>query len=112
MLHLARWLRPAFAVAIIVAACGLPAPLRADEPTTIRTPEIREMLSQLSQSTDGHVRISYHRSTGMVRFIGSDTDHPITLPDSLGAPRNPIEAALVFLRQFGYLFGLDNPDEQ
>jgi len=108
------WIRLAFAAVMMMAAlCGLAAPARADEPTFLDAPQARELLARLNQRTDGHVRISYHSRTGKVRFIGADAAHPISSSRSLSSvPRDPVEAALDFLREYGYLFGLDNPDEQ
>ncbi len=53
-------------------------------------------------------RITYHRETGVVNFIGVDSAAPIA-PRSRIPSALPQESALSYLRQYGPLFGLSDP---
>ncbi len=69
-------------------------------------------LHALRAATDGRLRISYHRATGQVRFLGTDLDHPMPRSSGLDPGASPETAAREFLREYGSLFGLADPASQ
>ncbi len=69
-------------------------------------------LFEVSQSTQGDVRISCHHETGKVRFMGVHPDTPMTQPKRLAAGATAEEAARAFLDSYGSLFGLRDPAQE
>lgn len=56
-------------------------------------------------------RISTHRATGLVRFIGTEPGYPIRLKQSPYTRANE-DLGLAFAREYGAAFGIDDPDTQ
>ena len=65
-----------------------------------------ELIEPLVRQTGGNLRVSYHASTGMVRFLGTDLDHPLARPAGARADAPPEVVARAFLASYGSLFGL------
>jgi len=84
----------------------------ADAPLAAPAHENAPLLDRLQQEAGSPLRISYHRETGRVNFLGSDRDHPIPRPASLTAEASPAEAARAFLATYGALFGLTDPADE
>lgn len=70
------------------------------------------LINQLSQSSGGQLRVSYHRETGRVRFLGTTPDHAIAQTFPNAAEVSPEMAARAFLQSYGSLFGLQNAQEE
>jgi len=70
------------------------------------------LIGRLQSATGDNARISFHRGTGKVRFIGTDLEHPISQPGRLPAAATPEEAARQFLGVYGPLFGLLDPSQE
>jgi len=68
------------------------------------------LVDALRQATDGVLRVSYHRETGAVRFIGADRNTPVRLPAQSLAPISAEQAAQAYVDTYGTLFGVDHPD--
>jgi len=63
-------------------------------------------VEKLLQQTDGAARVSYHAETGKVRFIGTDSTHPMPQPFALTAGATDEQAARQFLGAYGSAFGV------
>jgi len=63
-------------------------------------------LAQLAHATDDHVRVSHHVETGNVRFIGTDSAHPIQRAAGTAGTVSGEQAARNFLIRYGSLFGI------
>ena len=70
------------------------------------------LINQLSQSSGGQLRVSYHRETGRVRFLGTTPDHAIAQAFPNATEVSPEMAARTFLQSYGSLFGLQNAQEE
>ncbi|MFQ5400495.1 MAG: M4 family metallopeptidase [Anaerolineae bacterium] len=72
------------------------------------------LINQLTQETQGNLRISTHEETGQVRFIAATGQRPLAPPpiQSLGLGNKPETAARRFLTQYGRLFGLQDPNRE
>lgn len=71
-----------------------------------------DVLTQLSQQTATDTRVSYHRETGLLRFLGASPEAPIKQPTQLGKSVSREGAARAFLQTYGQLFGVENQREQ
>jgi Zn-dependent metalloprotease len=71
-----------------------------------------QLIDQLSQAAGGQLRVSYHRDTGKVRFLGTTADHAITQDFPNGDTISAETAARTFLQSYGSLFGLQNAQEE
>ena len=60
----------------------------------------------MRQQTGERVQIAYHSQTRLVRYIGTDLDHPIRQTISLAAGTRPEVAARQFMTEYGALFGI------
>jgi bacillolysin len=64
------------------------------------------LLEQLRAAAGGRARIALHAATGLVRFIGTDSQYSIAHPAGVAATAAPEPAARAFLKTYGALFGL------
>jgi bacillolysin len=80
--------------------------------TVSSAPVAADPLQDLINQTGGHVRITRDQRSGLVRFVGTDTDHAV--PRSMGLESNarPEAAARGFLASYGTLFGLSEPAQE
>ncbi|MCP4541012.1 MAG: DNRLRE domain-containing protein [Chloroflexi bacterium] len=69
-------------------------------------------LIELSQATQGDLRISYHHETGQVRFLGVHPGTPIAQPKRLATGATAEEAARAFLDAYGSPFGLKDQAQE
>jgi len=107
-------------IAAILASTWIPSaqgPQPTSPPTiplTTSAPAFADeaLLARLAQATGGEVRISYHAYTGKVRFIGTDPSRPIPRAEALAPEAPPTQAALAFLRTYGPLFGIADPEAE
>jgi hypothetical protein len=70
------------------------------------------LLNRLNQASGGTVRISYHGETGKVSFIGTTPNRSIKQPSVQGVALSAEDAARSFLKGYGKLFGLRDPDNE
>jgi len=76
------------------------------------SPARENPLDRLRQAVGGSLHISYHPATGKVRFIGTDGLQAIPRPGAVASTATPEEAARGFLKAYGSLFGLTNPEQE
>lgn len=91
-----------FALLTTLISLTLAAPLSWQPSST------EALINQLSQETSGQLRVSYHRETGRVRFLGTTPDHAIAQTFTNAAEVSPEMAARTFLQSYGSLFGLED----
>ncbi|HSM57233.1 MAG TPA: M4 family metallopeptidase [Candidatus Sulfomarinibacteraceae bacterium] len=95
---------------ILLAAAILPGAGAAAPEADVATQGAidNELLAQLREGAGGDLRLSYHRDTGAVRFLGSSPQKPLTLSPPVQAPEaaSPETTARAFLSTYGKLFGL------
>ena len=87
-------------VLVIMFACLAPANVTAAPPPP------GDLMAALRQQTGERVQIAYHSQTGLVRYVGTDLDHPIRQTISLAAGTSPEAAARQFMAKYGSLFGI------
>lgn len=104
MARLFQYIGLALVALLIYTSLGFNA--QAQQPTE------EPLLQQLRAATDQTVRISYHKATGKVRFIGSAPNQPIARPAGLAASADPQQAADAFLATYGALFGATDPTQE
>jgi bacillolysin len=92
---------PLFLVAFVTMFACL-----APTTTTAAPPPPHELTAALRQQTDERVQIAYDAQTRLVRYIGTDPDHPIRQASSLPAGASPEAAARQFMAEYGSLFGI------
>jgi Zn-dependent metalloprotease len=68
------------------------------------------LLSDLSQSVQGDLRMSYHSGTGKLRFLGTPPSLTIPQPLTIHPDATAEVAAKSFLSVYGNLFGLLDPE--
>ena len=85
-------------VAVLVAAAALafasPAPAASGK------------AAALKRDLGGGVRVSEHRGTGLVRFLGTPAGRPIARPSGVRASAPPAKVARAFLGAHGRAFGI------
>jgi Zn-dependent metalloprotease len=102
-----------YLLSLIIALIVLTATnsLHASPPSHI-DPAAKSASDQLMQSSKNKIHISYHDKTGLVRFLrgenGSAIPQPSNLPDSVAAEI----AARNFLKHYGALFGIKDPEKE
>jgi bacillolysin len=95
---------------LLALLAGIPWPAGAQEPVL----QIHESsdpvvtIEQLRQETGGQLQVSYHAQTGQVQYIGTDLEHPISLPLKAREAGSPEDTARQFLARYGPLFGLQD----
>jgi bacillolysin len=87
-------------VVVVMFACLAPANVTAAPPP----PD--DLTAALRQQTGERVQIAYHSQTGLVRYIGTDLEHPIRPASSLAFGASPEAAARQFMVEYGSLFGV------
>src|SRR5215212_6799176 len=78
------------------------------QPTFSAPAAIPNLLRLLRQQSDSNIQVAYHGETGKVRFLRTDTGHPIARPAQLATNATPEQAARQFLITYGALFGLQD----
>ena len=74
------------------------------------TPSVEaRLLGQLQAQVGGTATVAYHADTGKVRFLGTQSGHPIPRGDEVPLDASPEAAARAFLADYGALFGLSDP---
>ncbi|MBC8074476.1 MAG: hypothetical protein H7Y32_00245, partial [Chloroflexales bacterium] len=104
MTRLFQYVGLALVALLIYTSLGFDA--QAQQPTDA------PLLQQLRTATDQTVRVSYHKATGKVRFIGTAPNQPIARPAGLAASASPQQAADAFLATYGALFGATDPAQE
>ncbi len=80
--------------------------------TVSAAPFAADPLRDLVAQTGGHVRITRDQRSGLVRFVGTDTDHAVPRGKRLAAGAGPEAVARDFLATYGALFGLSDPAQE
>ena len=70
------------------------------------------LLSDLSQSVQGDLRMSYHSGTGKLRFLGTPPSLTIPQPLTIHPEADAESAARSFLSVYGSLFGISDPERE
>lgn len=70
----------------------------------------------ISLKTQGTARISYHSRTGKLRFVGTDGEHAITVPEpqntsTSNASKSAEEKAKSFLLEYAQAFGIEDSQD-
>ena len=98
-----------FILALLIVLCfGIHVPSATS--SDAQTPSM--LLEKLNAQTIEPPTIAYHAETGKVRFIGTVPEHPVTLPQRFIAGASPDQVARAFLRNYGSLFGLQDPSRE
>jgi Zn-dependent metalloprotease len=95
--------------ALAVIAIGIPVGINAvQEDAADRRAAQREARSALRSAGGGRAnRVSDHRATGLVRFVGTEPGRPIRTKQG-----SPVAAVDAFLDQYGAAFGVHDPTSQ
>jgi len=75
-------------------------------------PQPGGLINELSQLTDGTVRIQYQSDDQHIQFLGTDLAHPITKLQETTSGIVAEEAAMAYLQTYGGLFGISNPQSE
>ena len=87
-------------------------PFKGTQPTADLGPTEVALLGQLGRHAKVPLRISYHATTGKVRFIGADVQQPIPQMPGLATSATCVEGARAFLSAYGALFGLSDQSRE
>ena len=105
-----RWRMTAAAMLMLLGSLGsYVAPASAQTASPPGDPEgaRRELRTTLEARSAGEVTVDVDATTGAVTFVGTDPGSPLTSPTE--ASGDPEAAAAAFVREFGPLFGADDP---
>jgi Zn-dependent metalloprotease len=83
-----------------------------DQPAYSASVAIPEVLRSLRQQSDGNIQVAYHGETGKVRFLRTESGHPIKRPAQLTANATAEQVARQFLTAYGSLFGLRDQSQE
>ena len=95
-----------------VALTSAVPPLRGGGAAAQTIPDRERLATELSTATGGSAQLAVHERTGLVRFVGTAPGKPVPRAAGVAAGDGPAAAARGFVRDYGTLFGIDDPNGQ